>query len=197
MTRSAPICLAASTAQRPTAPSPTTATVLPGPASAAAGHEVAHPAGAFEPEILRHEHALPGGRQLAASAGVDVEYSHRGELVDCLAQLGRVALELLALPELQPFEAVRRGEPVDEGGEVVDESLILGPMQGEVALDSLERPFQVLGLGALHPVDAEAVPRGEVPFADGEEAERLDELDVEQLLRGGRAARGRPSAVGV
>src|SRR5829696_684722 len=33
--RSAPSCLAASTASRPTAPSPTTATVLPGPASAA------------------------------------------------------------------------------------------------------------------------------------------------------------------
>src|SRR6266545_5913578 len=35
MTRSAPSCLAASTASSPTAPSPTTATVLPGPASAA------------------------------------------------------------------------------------------------------------------------------------------------------------------
>src|SRR5215208_3138528 len=35
MIRSAPSCLAASTASRPTAPSPTTATVLPGPASAA------------------------------------------------------------------------------------------------------------------------------------------------------------------
>src|ERR671916_694888 len=52
MIRSAPSCLAASTAQRPTAPSPTTATVLPGPASAAtapkqpvdAGRLVAGPA---------------------------------------------------------------------------------------------------------------------------------------------------------
>lgn len=35
MIRSAPSCLAARTAIRPTAPSPTTATVLPGPASAA------------------------------------------------------------------------------------------------------------------------------------------------------------------
>src|SRR5215217_3330254 len=35
MIRSAPSCLAASTASRPTAPSPTTATVLPGAASAA------------------------------------------------------------------------------------------------------------------------------------------------------------------
>ena len=35
MIRSAPSCLAASTPSRPTAPSPTTATVLPGPASAA------------------------------------------------------------------------------------------------------------------------------------------------------------------
>ena len=35
MIRSAPSCLAASTASSPTAPSPTTATVLPGPASAA------------------------------------------------------------------------------------------------------------------------------------------------------------------
>lgn len=35
MIRSAPSCLAASTASRPTAPSPTTATVLPGPARAA------------------------------------------------------------------------------------------------------------------------------------------------------------------
>ncbi len=35
MTRSAPSCLAARTDIRPTAPSPTTATVLPGPASAA------------------------------------------------------------------------------------------------------------------------------------------------------------------
>src|SRR3954466_10722527 len=35
MIRSAPSCLAASTPSRPTAPSPTTATVLPGPTSAA------------------------------------------------------------------------------------------------------------------------------------------------------------------
>src|SRR5918995_227279 len=35
MIRSAPSCLAASTASSPTAPSPTTATILPGPASAA------------------------------------------------------------------------------------------------------------------------------------------------------------------
>ena len=35
MIRSAPSCLAARTPSRPTAPSPTTATVLPGPASAA------------------------------------------------------------------------------------------------------------------------------------------------------------------
>jgi hypothetical protein len=35
MTRSAPSCFVASTASSPTAPSPTTATVLPGPASAA------------------------------------------------------------------------------------------------------------------------------------------------------------------
>lgn len=65
MLRSAPSCLAASTASRPTAPSSTTATVLPGPD---VGGDRAEPAGA--------EHI--GGSQQAADQ-VQVRLAGRGD----------------------------------------------------------------------------------------------------------------------
>ena len=62
MIRSAPSCWAARTPSRPTAPSPTTATVLPGPASAAtaANQPVPSTSDAAISEGMRSASGIPG-----------------------------------------------------------------------------------------------------------------------------------------
>ncbi len=125
--------------------------------------------------------------------GSDVEDALGCELVDGGAHGLDVANELIALPEFQTLQTRGLSEHVDERHEVVDQSLILSPMHGQITLHASQRSLQMFRLRPAHSLDPDVVPRSEVVLADCEQTERVDEVVIDETLRNRSATRGAPA----